>query len=514
MRPNLEPSAGAPKVIAIGLDAADRRLVEHWCDSGDLPVLQSLRARGAYGHLSGLPALGDDATWASFYTGVSPGRHGRFYWQYLDPSTYEGGLARDLNLPVEPFWAALSHSGLRVAVLDVPKCPLTTNLNGIQVADWYVHGRDYAKTCSWPPELAETLLTRFGDDRTDRSDTEAWLCWLQSLPEEKLPEFRRCLLEGIQKKTQFASELLEQGHWDFFLVVFKEAHCIGHQCWHLTGRSADAEYSSPPDDPVKEIYRALDSAIGEIVRHAGPQTTVMVFSDIGMDSNETAEHFLDQILQRLESRLVTPRQRARLATRRLKQTIRSRINGSRKGNRRHPRSDRLAYQVEHNEISGAIRINLAGREPEGIVLHGAEYERLCKSLTSELLALRDPRTGNRLVETVISAREMYPGENQHRLPDLFAVWAREAPITGATSASLGALTAADPRYRSGNHVVGGFYVGTGPTVLPGWHGGPSSIMDLAPTVARLLNTGLTGREGTPIPEFCAERKSESAARAL
>jgi hypothetical protein len=23
------------------------------------------------------------------------------------------------------------------------------------------------------------------------------------------------------------------GHWDLFLLVYKEAHCAGHQCWHL-----------------------------------------------------------------------------------------------------------------------------------------------------------------------------------------------------------------------------------------------------------------------------------------
>jgi predicted AlkP superfamily phosphohydrolase/phosphomutase len=494
--------AGAAKVIVIGLDSADRRLVEKWCDSGDLPVLQSMRKRGAYGHLTGFPALGDDATWASFYTSVSPGRHGRYFWQYLDQGTYDGRLCRHYQLPVEPFWAVLSQSGLRVAVLDVPKSPLTPGLNGIQIADWQVHGRDYPETCSWPPELAKALLSRFGDDQTDRAGTD-WLCLLHSLPEEKLALFRSYLLDGLKKKTQFASELLAQDNWDLFLVVFKEAHCVGHQCWHMTESSGQVDNTRLTDDPVKEIYRALDNAIGEIVGHAGPETAVIIFSDIGMDSNQTAEHFLDQILQRLDSRLATPLQRARLAARRMKRGIRS-FGRRRTAEESHPRADRLAYQLEHNEISGAIRINLAGREPAGIVLPGAEYEKLRKSLTKELLALRDPSTGEQLVASVISASDVYPGENQHRLPDLFAVWAREGPITGAMSPSLGTLTAAAPGYRTGNHVLGGFYVGIGPTVSPGNRHGPASIMDLAPTVARLLNARLPGREGRPVPELCGD----------
>ncbi len=460
-----------------------------------------MRERGAYGHLTGFPALGDDATWASFYTSVSPGQHGRYFWKFLERSTYEGRPCRLHKLPVEPFWATLSQSGLRVAVLDVPKCPLTTGLNGIQIADWQVHGRDYPETCSWPPDLAKALLSRFGDDQTDRAGTDDWLCLLHSLPEEKVATFRSYLLDGLKKKTQFASELLRQENWNLFLVVFKEAHCIGHQCWHMTESSGQAGNTGLTDDPVKEIYQALDSAIGEIVRHAGPETAVIIFSDIGMDSNQTAEHFLDQILQRLERRLATPRQRARLAARRMKRGFRS---FGRRGKARasHAQADRLAYQLDHNELSGAIRINLAGREPAGAVLPGAEYETLCKSLTKELLALRDPSTGERLVESVISARDVYPGENQHRLPDLFAVWAREGPITGAMSPSLGTLTATAPGYRTGNHVLGGFYVGVGPAVSPGQHHRQASIMDLAPTVARLLNTSLPGREGKPVPELC------------
>jgi predicted AlkP superfamily phosphohydrolase/phosphomutase len=444
MRPTPKGPAGPAKVIVIGLDSADRRLVELWCDSGDLPVLQSMRERGAYGHLTGLPGLGDDATWASFYTGLSPGRHGRYFWQYLEPGTYESRPRRDQDFPEEPFWAALSRSGLRVAVIDVPKCPLTNGLNGIQIADWQVHGRDHPETCSWPPELAETLLRRHGDDRTDRVGAEC-LCLLHSLPEGKLDAFRSRLLDGLEKKTLFTSELLEQDNWDLFLAVFKEAHCIGHQCWHLMEGGGDG-------NSVKDIYRALDNAIGEIAGRAGPETSVIVFSDLGMGPNYTGEHLLDEILHRLESKLATPRQRARLAARRIKRVFRSHHNPGTEES--HPRADRLAYQVDHNEISGAIRINLVGREPAGMVLPGVEYEEFCGSLTKELLALREPQTGGALVESVLSTSDIYPGEYRDRLPDLFAVWARQGPITGAMSPSIGKFVELRPDIGPGTMCLG------------------------------------------------------------
>jgi predicted AlkP superfamily phosphohydrolase/phosphomutase len=485
-------SASCAKVILIGLDAADRCLVEQWCDSGDLPNLRLLRDRGAYGHLTSPPALGDDATWASFYTGVSPGRHGRYFWKYLDPGRYDSPLSRDGTWPEQPFWSVLSRAGRRVAVLDVPKCPLVAGLNGIQLADWQVHGRDGPGTRSWPPELAETVLSRYGDDRTD-SPGKDWMCMLHSLPQERIADFRSRLLEGLRQKTRLTLEILEQEGWDLFLVVFKEAHCIGHQCWHLMDAAGNA-------NPVKEIYRELDCAIGEIVSRAGPDTSVIVFSDLGMASNDTGEHLLDEILRRLESAVATPRQRMALAARRVKRRLRS-IAQSQVDESLHL-AERLAYRVDHNEMSGAIRINLVGREPAGIVFPGAEYNELCRSLRTELLALRDPVTGQALVESVLSTRDSYPGALQDRLPDLFAVWARHGSITGAVSASIGELRAPSPGYRTGNHLPGGFYIGVGPHVAPGRHARPASIMDLAPTAAWLLQTSLADREGRPVRELC------------
>ncbi len=489
---------GTAKVILIGLDSADQQLVQQGCDSGALPVLRGLRDRGAYGLLGGFAAMADDALWASFYTGLSPGQHGRYFWNYPEQGTYERRLYRDRNPSLKPFWAHLSQAGLRSAIIDVPKCPLVTELNGVQVADWLVHGRDHVETCSWPVELAGDLLRRFGDDRTDRVDRD-WLCRMHSLQRNELDALEQHLLDGLEKKTAFACELLEE-NWDLFLIVFKEAHCIGHQAWHLLDPAGGTHSLGSSANSVQRIYQALDRAIGEIARRAGPETTLIVFSNLGMAANYTGEHLLDEVLRRLESKIATPWQRTRLAGRRAPRKLRALIRGGAESNL--TPANRLAFQVAHNEISGAIRINLFGREPAGIVLPGEEYERICSLLTEELLALRVPETGERLVEAVLRTDQAYPGEHRNELPDLFVIWSRQGPISGAQSRSIGALCSPAPAYRTGNHTLGGFYIGVGPRTLPGRDLGPASIIDLAPTVATLLHTCLPRAEGMPIRSLC------------
>ncbi|HTS47251.1 MAG TPA: alkaline phosphatase family protein [Bryobacteraceae bacterium] len=483
------------KVILIGLDSADQQLVDQWCDSGDLPLLRSLRDRGAHGLLSGFAGLVDDALWASFYTGLSPGQHGRYSWNFMQPGTYQRRMYRDCDRPLQPFWVHLSQCGLRSAIIDVPKCPLVAELNGVQVADWLVHGRDYLETCSWPAELAAELLRCFGDDRTDRVDRD-WLCRTHSLPLHELEALQQHLLDGLQKKTVFACELLKE-NWDLFLIVFKEAHCIGHQAWHILEGASSLPSKA---NAVKTIYQALDRAVGEIARRSGPETTLILFSNLGMAPNYTGEHLLDQVLQRLETKIATLRQQTQLAARRAPGKLRALITGDASSDP--TPANRLAFQVQHNEISGAIRINLIGREPDGIVRPGPDYERICNQLAEELLALRVPETGEPLVETVLRTDQAYPGEHRSDLPDLFVIWSRRGPITGAQSPSIGTLSSAPPAYRTGNHTQGGFYFGVGPGALPGRNLAPASIIDLAPTVAALLNTRLPRAEGAPIRSLC------------
>jgi predicted AlkP superfamily phosphohydrolase/phosphomutase len=490
------------RVVVIGLDSADAGLVSRWCDSGDLPVLRSLRARGAHGRLVSPPGLGDDATWASFSTTVSPARHGRYFWRSLLPGSYRTPPFRDEHLHRDVFWAALGRAGRKVAVIDVPKCPLIRGLNGIQVTDWLVHGRDHRETRSWPEAIAPSLLARFGDDPTDRVDAE-WLCRMETLSDREIETFPRRLAESIDRKRQAAAELLDRRDWDLFLVVFKEAHCVGHQCWHLLG---DDPLSTEParrvGNPVRRIYQALDSAIGDLLDAAGPDGHVIVFSDLGMGPNFTGNHLLDAVLLRLEGLLPPLRQRLAFAGHRFASSFRA---GSPDGTGdARSRRVRRAFQVEHNEISGAIRLNLVGREPAGRIRPGRAREDFCRFLTRALLDLVNPDTGRPIVDAVLKTDAAFTGDRLDSLPDLLVVWNRDAPITAAASGMIGEIRPALPAYRTGNHVPDGFYVGCGPGVVEGAHVPPASIMDIGPTVAALLETPLADTDGAPIGPLCGD----------
>lgn len=491
----------APKVLMIGFDAAEYRLVEQWVREGELPNLKLLRDRGVRGRLQSPAAMGDDAAWASFYTAVSPARHGRYFYHSILPNSYRLPFWSDSHLCAVPFWDTLSRRGKRIALIDVPKSPLSASINGLQLADWRVHGRDHLP-CSHPPELVHEVLARFGDDMTDRLGTEHALCGHGYRQHYDYSGFVGKLLRGVDDKLALSLEWLKREPWDLFLVVFKEAHCAGHKLWHLHDA---AHYSHPSQgcssnaDAMKRVYQALDGALGELLLQAGPQTSVIVFSDLGMAGNFTANHLLDRILRRLEWAQSNWRGRCMLTWTRFKLTVGTRLFG--KNGTNFERSTRRYFDVIHGEQAGAVRFNVIGRDPKGLIATGEPLQAQMEWLSAALMELEDPETGRKLVTDIIRTDQAFDGDHHDRLPDLLVVWDRSAPIFAVRSPRIGTIRAPDPDIRTGGHVSDGWFVAAGPG-MSAKDAGTVSLMDLAPSVAQLLDERLTAVDGRPIPDLC------------
>src|SRR5205823_12593707 len=124
------------RLLFLGIDAGSRDLIEAWAREGVLPTLRALMTRGIVGKTESLDGFFVGSTWPSFYTGVSPARHGIHSLVQLRPGTYE--LYRCYTgdfVKREPFWNHLSRAGRRVAICDVPLTGVSKDLNGIQMIE-------------------------------------------------------------------------------------------------------------------------------------------------------------------------------------------------------------------------------------------------------------------------------------------------------------------------------------------------------------------------------------------
>jgi predicted AlkP superfamily phosphohydrolase/phosphomutase len=68
---------------------------------------------------------------------------------------------------------------------------------------------------------------------------------------------------------------------------------------------------------------------------------------------------------------------------------------------------------------GELYVNLKGRESQGIVSPGAEYDALKAELKTRLVEMQDPETAERPVRRVLAREEVYKKFDPNMIPDLF-----------------------------------------------------------------------------------------------
>jgi predicted AlkP superfamily phosphohydrolase/phosphomutase len=153
------------------------------------------------------------------------------------------------------------------------------------------------------------------------------------------------------------------------------------------------------------------------------------------------------------------------------------------------------------DLEGCIRINLRGREPEGIIEPGGQYEDVCSELTEALEKLINPATGRPAVRHVWRIDRLFPGDRRDHLPDLTVIWNDEAEIGEVYSDRLGLVREAPNDPRTGTHYPRGFMAVRGPrSRTRKIHGG--HIADIAPTL--LTHLGINpppAMDGRPLEVF-------------
>ena len=515
------------RVLVLGIDAASSQLVDRWTSDGTLPVIAELRSRGVRGPIRGVDGFYIGSTWPSLYTGRGPGRHGFYRIEQLVPGSYRFHRPLDEEDGVDgtPFWTRASDVGRRVAVLDVPLTRLEP-LGGLHCVEWGGHDVVFGFRTS-PPDLADRILERYGAyplpaecdaRRSTAEDFEGWVSGLEA---------------AVRTKTRLTLDVLQRESWDLVTQVFTESHCVGHQCWHLhdpAHPSHDPAVRAAVGDPLARVYRAIDAAIGEILRHA-PDATVLVFSAHGMSHSRGAGMLLPEILVRLGvchrpspppptlgSRAVGAAARvwehlpegARAAMRPLRTRFGpdipvpgTRIFGD-------PATS-PCFPIPNGFPASGIRLNLVGREPRG-VLEADQVAGFCADLERDLLDIVDERTGLPVVAAVHRTDALHPGPRRPALPDLLVEWSL-GPATGTTahaagrgaevrlrSGKIGTLSGFNHWGRTGEHVRDGWYAAAGPSISHEPGARAISLLDVHPTICRLLGVPSQDVDGYPVPE--------------
>lgn len=484
----------------VALDAAEPALIERWMDEGSLPNLARLRQRGCYGRLDSSADWMAGSIWPTFHTGTTPGDHGLYHFVQWHKERMDLFRPSPDWLPQRAFWRDAATQGRRVIAIDVPSTYGPQPFDGVEISGW-CNTDLLAPAGSHPPEMLEWARRSFGPSQMGHE------VYSMERPRALL-QLRDDLILWTGRTADLALALMDREAWDLCLVNLTAPHRGGHKLWDTTAVRGECS----PDEAqalsraLREVYAACDEAVGRLLEAAGP-ATVMVFSVHGMGPNTSRVPIFTEMLDRVVTGRNEPAAPPSVLHR-IRAMVPNEWRARVKGLLPVRIQDRLTvfWRLGGRDLSstapfplvadlqGYIRINVAGRDRDGGVSPGAEYDRLCDQVTEGLATFVDADSGEQVVEEVVRSDRLFPdGAKLADLPDLIVRWSAtpasaHRAVVSPTYGSIDWPTpGGHPDGRSGNHRPQGFVLAGGEGVGQGATLGGAHIVDLAPTVFSLLD---------------------------
>jgi predicted AlkP superfamily phosphohydrolase/phosphomutase len=328
-----------------------------------------------------------------------------------------------------------------------------------------INPADPALPISTPPGFSKELYEKVGYFYTQGmpEDTKA-LEWGVFTDAEFIAQAQMVLTENLR----VLDTLLERYKGGFLFFYFSTLDQSTHMLWrnmdpmHPAHTPEAARYAGQ----VEKFYTEIDSVLGAVRKRLPPDVVLMIMSDHGFSSYawkfnlNTWLHDNGYIALLDESNVGDDPLFPNVFWRRTR-----------------------AYGLGIN----GLYINVKGRDREGIVAPGEEYDALVKEICEKLLAYRDPATGAPVVRTVHPRDETYHGEYLALAPDIVVGYDRSYRCSDESALGQFSSEIIQPNLGkwTGDHcmspdVVPGIFLSNRPLLVP-----DPALTDFAATVLSL-----------------------------
>lgn len=482
-------------------------------DEGRLPAFAKLRARGQWLPL-GTPALQwEGATYFTLYSGKPANEHG-VYFPFLWSAADQRVRPQD-DYPIpEAVWERLAKSGKRSLVIDPYEGKAPKTMEGKALCGWQFKHKVTLRRWSIPRGLDRQLDRQFG-----RPSLVEEVYGRPSVP--YLSRMRDRLLAAPKRAADLVAALLAEERFDLIWITLSSCHIAGH--WFLDPSRLPQGYSDPRmkariDNTLSDSYAAVDDALSGILASLPPGIDIMVVSPSSMGPSASRTHLLPGMLQAvLAGKGVEQRStKGGGALWRLRAAIPADFRASVARVLPDQWAMRLAANLEMRGVDwsktkafmvpsgdcGYIRLNLAGRERDGIV-DPQDADQVLDQIASGLITFRDPDGGTAVKKVEFVSRAGEDRTRSNPFPDLIVHWSDRLPphLAGVNSAQFGDIPPAGwGSGRTGEHRDDAWAL-----VIPGSSKmrtpvKSAHIMDIAPTICAVLGVDPEGLDGQPLLE--------------
>lgn len=294
----------ARRVLLLGWDAADWKVIRPLLDAGAMPHLAGLMARGVHGNHATLDPPLSPTLWTSIATGKRPPKHGVL--GFTEPSR-DGTSVRPVSVlsrRTKALWNILAQEGKRSIVVGwwpshpaepIPGAVVSNHFQKVP-SDPGAELPPLAPGVVWPPRIAAVVA----DLRVRPTEIPLEVLRLfvpraagiDQTRDKSLHDLAKIVAETLSVHAA-ATDLLEREPWDFAGVYFDAIDHASHRFMHFhpprQRRVSEADFELYKD-VVSNVYRHHDAMLGRYLELAGPDAHVLVVSDHGFHSDERRPH--------------------------------------------------------------------------------------------------------------------------------------------------------------------------------------------------------------------------------
>lgn len=303
------------RLLLVGWDSADWKLINPLMDAGAMPALESLVNSGTSGNLTTLEPQLSPMLWTSIATGKMAYHHGVPGFTEVEPQSGAIVPVSAATRKCKTVWEMLAERGLKSHIVSWFATQGERDIPGKMVSNMYCHVPDVSADsdpATWPPpppgtyfpdELAELL----NEDRISTHDIDPDYVVRLFVPnapkvdqakDQRLWQLAKRLSEAFSAHNAAVRLMELDPDWDFFAVYYRTIDEISHQFMHYHPPKMEGipdEDFEMYKDVVNGAYRLHDLMLQRLLQLAGPETAVMLVSDHGFHSDHLRPKFTPRV---------------------------------------------------------------------------------------------------------------------------------------------------------------------------------------------------------------------------
>ncbi len=308
------PSHKKKRVLLIGWDSADWKIIDPLLEEGGMDGIRTLKQGGTYGNLATLEPQLSPMLWSSIATGKMAYHHGVPGFTEVDPISGQIVPVSAATRQCKTIWEMLGEKGLRSHIVSWFATQGEQGLDGKMVSNMFPHLKGATHDMDpadfpppmpgtyYPEDLAETMNElRVSPHEIDQEILQPFLPKghkLDQSRDKRLNRLREHLAEAYSVHSAATHLMQTDPEWDFMAVYYRAIDEISHHFMHyhppqMTGIS-DEDFEIY-QHVISGTYRAHDMMLQTLLQLAGPETTVILVSDHGFHSDHLRPKFTPRV---------------------------------------------------------------------------------------------------------------------------------------------------------------------------------------------------------------------------